>query len=567
MVPEIFVAGGGGGGKRWHYIFGTDFVVDWRKLINLNDIACFLFICHDTDNSFTRHTVLVVGYGKEKGVPYWLVKNSWSSSWGLDGYVKLAWKDNICGVTKNPVVALFKDTSFQFPIKEKINYVNPLDPISMGRKVHAQHRPGFHRKKNGSSFHGNVKSTILKNSPAGVSTKVLVRNNAEQLSTTVSNSLREKQLDEKLNNAPVKTQANTIPADMGNNDMARTRNPSVLTRTSVFHAQKADKTWLHKTGEPYTQKEVENPDKPVEPLNTKTSTVDKQREDGNPDKTIEPLNTQKNELENKNEYENLDEMAELKNAPLNTETNVFDTQEDKNRPGKTIDAPFSKETSELFTNDAYEHGKNFALYDIQGNDEIASNRNSVYSTLENQKENVEPDYYYYPSYAYNTYKAFPVEYTTQNGVIRTGMEGVSPPDEENFAEQRYLSQWRLSERAASELDEASRRMLNTVEDVPLLSLQKQQELLIEKHEDPDQLATVKPATSASTVRKPTTTATTTNTQQSETRTVKSRQTTVPKPVRHYSGKLQDIYDKLEEVIASSMKKNRKLKRNHVLRGY
>lgn len=515
----------------------------------------------------------MVGYGKEKGVPYWLVKNSWSSSWGLDGYVKLAWKDNICGVTKNPVVALFKDTSFQFPIKEKINYVNPLDPISMGRKVHAQHRSGFHRNKDGSGFHGNVKNTILKNSSVENGSKVPVRSNAEQHTTVLRNSMGGKQLDEnanktlKLGKVPVKTQANTIPADTGNEDMARTSNPSVLTRTSVFHAQKADKPRLHKTVEPYTQKEVENPDKPVGPLNTKTSKVDKHKEDGNPHKMIEPLNTQQNELENQNEYENLDETVEMKNSPLNAETNVFDTQEDKNRPGKTIDAPFSKETSEPFANDAYEHGKSFALYDIQGNDEITSNRNSVYSTLEKQKENVELDYYYYPSYAYNTYKAYPVEYTTQDGVIRTGMEGVSPPYQENFAEQRYLNQWRPNERAASELGEASRPILNMVEDVPLPSLQKQQELLNKKHEDPDQLATVKPATS-SIVRKSTTTATTTtNTQQSKTRTLKARQTTVPKPVRYYTGKLQDIYDKLEEVIASGLKKNRKLRKNHVLRGY
>ena len=524
--------------------------------------------CHDTDNSSTRHTVLVVGYGKEKGVPYWLVKNSWSSSWGIDGYVKLAWKNNICGVTKNPVVALFKDTSFQFPVKEKIDYVNPLDPISMGRKVHAQHRPGFHSNINGSSVHGNVKSTILKSSSAGNSTKVPVGSNSEQHATALSNSVREKQPDGnsnktlKLNNLPIKTQANTIPADMRNKEMWRTSKPSVFTRTSdtVFHAKKVDKTQLHKTVEPYTQKEVETQDRTFELLNTKTNEVHRQREDGHPDKTVEPLNTQKNELPNQNEDENLDETVEMKNSPLNVQTNLPDTQEDKNS-AKIIDAPLRKETSELFANDAYERGKNFALYGVQGNDEITSNPNSVYSTLEQQTENVEPEYYY-PRYEYTTYKAYPVEYATQEGVMRTGIEGVRSPYEKNFAEQRYLNQWRPSEQASSELDEASPRMLSTAENVPLPSLQKQpEELLNEKREDPNQVETVKP-TSPSTVRKSTTR------KQSKTRKVKSRPpTSVPKPVRHYSGKLQNIYDKLEEVIASSLKKSKRLRKNHVLRGY
>jgi C1A family cysteine protease len=53
------------------------------------------------------HGVLVVGYGVENGQKYWLVKNSWSSNWGMNGYVKIARSDStndagICGISMDP---------------------------------------------------------------------------------------------------------------------------------------------------------------------------------------------------------------------------------------------------------------------------------------------------------------------------------------------------------------------------------------------------------------------------------------------------------------------------------
>ena len=52
-----------------------------------------------------NHAMVLVGYGRENGVNYWLIRNSWGTWWGEKGYIRVkATGGNLCGITSESVV-------------------------------------------------------------------------------------------------------------------------------------------------------------------------------------------------------------------------------------------------------------------------------------------------------------------------------------------------------------------------------------------------------------------------------------------------------------------------------
>lgn len=60
------------------------------------------------------HSVVLVGYGIENGIEYWMIQNSWGSQWGMNGFMKIRKGKNLMNVESLGQVAkvsLFEEIS------------------------------------------------------------------------------------------------------------------------------------------------------------------------------------------------------------------------------------------------------------------------------------------------------------------------------------------------------------------------------------------------------------------------------------------------------------------------
>ncbi|KAM6980147.1 pro-cathepsin H-like [Aplochiton taeniatus] len=74
--------------------FGYEVTADF---VHYKDGIYTSTLCKNTTDS-VNHAVLAVGYGEENGTLYWIVKNSWGTKWGMEGYFLIERGHNMCGL-------------------------------------------------------------------------------------------------------------------------------------------------------------------------------------------------------------------------------------------------------------------------------------------------------------------------------------------------------------------------------------------------------------------------------------------------------------------------------------
>merc|ERR1712107_80755 len=94
--------------------------------------------CGSSGASYQDHCVLATGFNSTAPTPYWIVKNSWSTTWGEGGYIYLDMSENTCGVADDatvPEVALdmSDDEALKAAAKREEMFLRAV--VARGRRI------------------------------------------------------------------------------------------------------------------------------------------------------------------------------------------------------------------------------------------------------------------------------------------------------------------------------------------------------------------------------------------------------------------------------------------------
>ena len=55
-----------------------------------------------SNRDYTDHAVTMVGWGEENGIEYWIVKNSYGTNWGEQGYfrIQMMEQQGVCNIQR-----------------------------------------------------------------------------------------------------------------------------------------------------------------------------------------------------------------------------------------------------------------------------------------------------------------------------------------------------------------------------------------------------------------------------------------------------------------------------------
>ncbi|XP_044286798.1 cathepsin O isoform X5 [Varanus komodoensis] len=77
-------------------------LVEWGPLAVIVDAVSWQdylggIIQYHCSSGEANHAVVITGFDRTGDIPYWIVRNSWGRSWGIDGYAHVKIGSNMCG--------------------------------------------------------------------------------------------------------------------------------------------------------------------------------------------------------------------------------------------------------------------------------------------------------------------------------------------------------------------------------------------------------------------------------------------------------------------------------------